>query len=156
MLSSMSARQSDFGGAEQPCSSSGHQRRLSGSMASSSYSTMPQSNVYRRHSSSTRAWWQRHASGTVPSQHGQGLGHWDSSGARRGLISHALAPKPLPRYRKVDKDFKWKRMVIRIPPQVQTELQGSYLTLSGGWGDGTATNCSMQLTTRNHCKFLVP
>jgi hypothetical protein len=47
------------------------------------------------------------------------------------LRPYALAPKPLPRYRKPSKDGRMNRMVIRVPPQVQLELQGDRLTFSG-------------------------
>jgi hypothetical protein len=49
----------------------------------------------------------------------------------RQMLPFDMAPKPLPRFRKPSKDGRMNRMVIRIPPQVQVELQDSAITLTG-------------------------
>jgi hypothetical protein len=49
----------------------------------------------------------------------------------RQMLPFDMAPKPLPRFRKPSKDGRMNRMVIRIPPQVQVELQDKAITLTG-------------------------
>jgi hypothetical protein len=49
----------------------------------------------------------------------------------RQMLPFDMAPKPLPRFRKPSKDGRMNKMVIRIPPQVQVELQDNAITLSG-------------------------
>jgi hypothetical protein len=50
------------------------------------------------------------------------------------MLPFDMAPKPLPRFRKPSKDGRMNRMVIRIPPQVQVELQDSAIMLTGVCG----------------------
>jgi hypothetical protein len=47
------------------------------------------------------------------------------------MLPFDLAPKPLPRFRKPSKDGRMNRMVVRIPPQVQVQLQDQAITLTG-------------------------
>ena len=49
----------------------------------------------------------------------------------RGLIDYALAPRPLPRFRKVPKQLSWQRMVVRIPADVGVALEGRQLQFAG-------------------------
>lgn len=73
-----------------------------------------------------------------------------SAGACRAfatLTPHGLAPRPLPRYwrlRGADDPTKWKRMVVRIPPQVQVESDEATnsLVLTGSSGS-TRINLSV-------------
>uniref|UniRef100_A0A383WGD5 Ribosomal protein L6 alpha-beta domain-containing protein n=1 Tax=Tetradesmus obliquus TaxID=3088 RepID=A0A383WGD5_TETOB len=52
----------------------------------------------------------------------------------RQMLPFDSAPKPLPRFRKPSKDGRMNRMVIRIPPQVQVQLQDQAITLTGKEG----------------------
>ncbi|WIA22928.1 hypothetical protein OEZ86_009862 [Tetradesmus obliquus] len=52
----------------------------------------------------------------------------------RQMLPFDSAPKPLPRFRKPSKDGRMNRMVIRIPPQVQVQLQDQAITLTGKAG----------------------
>jgi len=38
------------------------------------------------------------------------------------LRPHATAPRPLPRVRRLREGFTWRRMVVRVPPEVSVEL----------------------------------
>jgi hypothetical protein len=49
----------------------------------------------------------------------------------RQMLPFDVAPKPLPRFRKPNKDGRMNHMVIRIPPQVQVQLQDQAITLTG-------------------------
>ncbi|GBF98899.1 ribosomal protein L6 [Raphidocelis subcapitata] len=64
-------------------------------------------------------------------------------GARRGIVLAPAdaAPRPLPRFRRLrgaDDTSKWKRMVVRIPPQVQVEMDEEANTLALAGMSGSA------------------
>lgn len=56
----------------------------------------------------------------------------------KALVQQTIpTPKPLPKFKKLPRDLediKWRRMVLRFPPEVDVKLQGSNLILSGRAG----------------------
>jgi ribosomal protein L6P/L9E len=60
------------------------------------------------------------------------------------LRPHSAAPRPLPRVRRLRDGFTWRRMVVRVPPEVSVELleeeEGEQDDQGGGGVDGASSS----------------